>query len=82
MLVARSADSFLASSREQFYVSVSRGKRSIRIYTDDRQGLQEAVGGSSTRRAGLSVAKTKAPHPIPNGKSQLKSKQSICSRTL
>lgn len=56
VLVAQSADSFLASSREQFYVSVSRGKQSIRIYTDDRQGLQEAVGGSSTRRAGIELA--------------------------
>ena len=56
VLVAQSADSFLASSREQFYVSVSRGKQSIRIYTDDRQRLQEAVGGSSTRRAGVELA--------------------------
>jgi hypothetical protein len=56
VLVAQSADSFLASSREQFYVSVSRGKQSIRIYTDDRQGLQEAVGGTSTRRAGVELA--------------------------
>ena len=56
VLVAQSADSFLASSREQFYVSVSRGKESIRIYTDDRRGLQEAVGNSSQRRAGVELA--------------------------
>ncbi len=56
VLVAQSADSFLASSREQFYVSVSRGKQTIRIYTDDRRGLQEAVGNSSTRRAGIELA--------------------------
>jgi hypothetical protein len=56
VLVAQSADSFLASSREQFYVSVSRGKQSIRIYTDNRLELQEAVGGSSTRRAGIELA--------------------------
>ena len=56
VLVAQSADSFLASSRQQFYVSVSRGIHSIRIYTDDRQGLQEAVGNSSTRRAGIELA--------------------------
>ncbi len=56
VLVAQSADSFLASSREQFYVSVSRGKQTIRIYTDDRQGLQEAVGGTSARRAGIELA--------------------------
>jgi hypothetical protein len=57
VLVAQSAESFsLASSREQFYVSVSRGKESIRIYTDNRQGLQEAVGNSSLRRSGVELA--------------------------
>jgi conjugative relaxase-like TrwC/TraI family protein len=56
VLVAQSADSFLASSREQFYVSVSRGKESIRIYTDDRRGLQEAVGNSSLRKSGVELA--------------------------
>lgn len=56
VLVAQSADSFLASSAEQFYVSVSRGKESIRIYTDNRRELQGAVGNSSTRRAGIELA--------------------------
>jgi conjugative relaxase-like TrwC/TraI family protein len=56
VLVAQSADSFFSSSREQFYVSVSRGKESIRIFTDNRQGLQEAVGNSSHRVAGIELA--------------------------
>jgi conjugative relaxase-like TrwC/TraI family protein len=56
VLVAQSTDSLLASSLEQFYVSVSRGKESIRIYTDNRQELQEAVGNSSARRAGVEFA--------------------------
>lgn len=56
VLVAQSGDSFVASSREQFYVSCSRGKETIRIYTDDRRGLQEAVGISSTRMAGVELA--------------------------
>jgi hypothetical protein len=56
VLVAQSADSFLASSREQFYVSVSRAKNSIRIFTDDRKELQQAVGNSSARRAGIELA--------------------------
>jgi conjugative relaxase-like TrwC/TraI family protein len=55
VLVAQSADSFVASSREQFYVSCSRGKETIRIYTDNRQGLQQAVGNSSTRMAGVEL---------------------------
>jgi conjugative relaxase-like TrwC/TraI family protein len=55
VLVAQSTDSFVASSREQFYVSCSRGKQTLRIYTDDRRGLQEAVGDSSTRMAGVEL---------------------------
>jgi len=56
VIVAQSADSFVASSQEQFYVSVSRGQASIRIYTDDRQGLQQAVGNSSHRRSAIELA--------------------------
>lgn len=47
---------FVASSREQFYVLCSRGKETIHIYTDNRRGLQEAVGNSSTRMAGVELA--------------------------
>ena len=56
VLVAQSEDSFLAASKEQFYVSCSRGKQTIRIYTDNRRGLQEAVGNSSSRMAGIELA--------------------------
>lgn len=56
VLVAQSADSFQASSQEQFYVSCSRGKQTIRIYTDNRQELQQAVGNSSTRMSGVELA--------------------------
>ena len=56
VLVAQSEMSFAASSREQFYVSVSRGKSSIRIYTDSRKGLQEAVGNTSARQSGIELA--------------------------
>jgi len=56
VLVAQSAHSFAASNREQFYVSVSRGQHSIRIYTDDRLALQEAVGNSSARVSALELA--------------------------
>lgn len=56
VLVAQSEESFVASSREQFYVSVSRGKQSIRIYTDNRRGLQEAVGNTATRQSAVELA--------------------------
>jgi conjugative relaxase-like TrwC/TraI family protein len=56
VLVAQSEESFVASSREQFYVSVSRGKESIRIYTDSRRGLQEAVGNTAARQSAVELA--------------------------
>ncbi|MEO5913354.1 MAG: MobF family relaxase [Luteolibacter sp.] len=53
VFIAQSASSFLASSHEGFYVSVSRGKQDLRIYTDDRFALQKAVGNSSRRLSAL-----------------------------
>jgi conjugative relaxase-like TrwC/TraI family protein len=56
VLVAQSADSFFSSSREGFYVSVSRAKESVRVYTDDRLELERAVGFSSARTSGIELA--------------------------
>ncbi len=43
VLIGQSAESFPASSREQFYVSVSRGQRQATVYTDSKQELLEAI---------------------------------------
>lgn len=56
VLIAQSADSWRASSREQFYVSVSRGRQGVTIYTDDREGLRRAVGESSARPSAIALA--------------------------
>ena len=49
VFIAQGRESAAASSREQFYVSVSRGREFVKIYTDDKQGLKESVGYSSVR---------------------------------
>lgn len=49
VLIGQSADSFPASSREQFYVSVSRGREKATIYTDDKSALLGAVQRSDDR---------------------------------
>lgn len=49
VLIAQSSDSFAASSREQFYVSVSRARESATIFTDDRSRLLDAVRRSEER---------------------------------
>jgi len=51
VLIGQSSQSFPASSREQFYVSVSRGTDQVTVYTDDKEALLEAVSHSDNRLA-------------------------------
>jgi conjugative relaxase-like TrwC/TraI family protein len=48
-LIALGQESFSAASKEQFYVSVSRGKEAVRLYTDDKQAMMDAVRNSNAR---------------------------------
>lgn len=57
VLIAQSSMSLRASSKEQFYVSVSRGKSEIGIYTDNKQELKENVARSTQRMTADDVAK-------------------------
>jgi len=49
VFVAESSESFRAAGREQFYVSASRFKEALTIYTDDKRELLNAVCKSSHR---------------------------------
>lgn len=49
VFIGESAQSFPAASREQFYVSVSRGRERVTIYTDDKDALLDAVSRSDDR---------------------------------
>jgi conjugative relaxase-like TrwC/TraI family protein len=49
VFVGQSSQSFPASSREQWYVSVSRAKKRVTVYTDDKEALREAVTHSDER---------------------------------
>ncbi|HVX12054.1 MAG TPA: MobF family relaxase [Pirellulales bacterium] len=42
-LVGQAAESFPASSKEQFYVSASRAKKRVVVYTSDKEALREAI---------------------------------------
>lgn len=57
VLIAQSSASLPASSREQFYVSVSRGREGVKLYTDDKSALLEAVGASSARLSAVDLVK-------------------------
>jgi hypothetical protein len=62
VFLGQSSLSFPASSREQWYVSVSRGKERLVVYTDDKQALQEVVAESDDRLSATELV---------NGKSRL-----------
>lgn len=50
VIIAQSSHSFgKASTQEQFYVSVSRGRHKIGVYTDDVKGLKNQLNKSSQR---------------------------------
>lgn len=49
VFIAESSESFRAADRQQFYVSVSRFKEALTIYTDDKRQLLQAVSKSSAR---------------------------------
>ncbi len=49
VFIAESSESFRAADRQQFYVSVSRFKEALTIYTNDKDELLEAVSKSSER---------------------------------
>jgi hypothetical protein len=55
VFVAESSDSFRAADREQFYVSASRFKEALTIYTDDKRQLLEAVSKSSERPSAIDL---------------------------
>jgi len=49
VFIAQSSDYSGASSAEQFYVSVSRGKHSVELFTDDKDELREQIQNSNER---------------------------------
>jgi conjugative relaxase-like TrwC/TraI family protein len=52
VIIANSSESFgKATSMEQFYVSASRGRHHISIYTDDKKALMDQVSKRSDRMA-------------------------------
>jgi conjugative relaxase-like TrwC/TraI family protein len=49
VFVGQSSQSFPASSREQFYVSCSRARERVTVYTDSKDQLREAIEQSDER---------------------------------
>ena len=61
VFVAESSESFRAAGREQFYVSASRFKEALTIYTDDKRQLLDAVRKSSHRPSATDLVNKDIP---------------------
>jgi uncharacterized protein YbaA (DUF1428 family) len=55
VFIAQPASSFPACDLKQFYVSVSRGREAVHIYTDDKEGLLDHAGDMRHREAALEL---------------------------
>ena len=55
VLVASGSESFAATNREQVYVSVSRGRESVILYTDDKARLREEIRASGRRMSAVEM---------------------------
>lgn len=57
IFLAQGADYAGAASTEQFYVSVSRGKQSVELYTDDKAEIREQIQRSHQRLSATELFK-------------------------
>lgn len=56
-----------AASPEQFYVSVSRAKESVAVFTDDKDALLRAVSNGSERLSALDLARSAGERSVERG---------------
>jgi len=56
VFVLQSDISFPASNEQQFYVSVSRGTHSVKVYTSDKTALKNAISRSGERTTAHEIA--------------------------
>lgn len=75
VLIAQASQSSRAAFREQFYVSASRFRESIRIYTDDKEALGSSIVKSCRRVSALDLIKG-----LRLGKVNLTPRQSLWRR--
>ena len=75
VFVAMGHDALAAASREQFYVSVSRGRESVKLYTDDKEAMLDAVRTSSQRLSATELLGGQAPEARPKPSSKLRDAQ-------
>jgi len=61
VLIALGTESLTAANRQNFYVSVSRGRTAVRLYTDDKAAVMEAVKSNAARLTATELMEGVAP---------------------
>ena len=64
IFIAQSSASLGATSAEQFYVSASRGKHEISVYTDNKEALRENITNNHQRTSAHELLKAKRANQI------------------
>lgn len=62
VFISQPSSTFAATDAKQFYVSVSRGRESVKIYTDDKAALIESASELGDRQSALEVVADKKSH--------------------
>jgi len=55
VFISQPASTFTATDAKQFYVSVSRGKHGVKVYTDDKEALLEHAAEIGDRQSALEL---------------------------
>jgi hypothetical protein len=81
--VTEGAESFRAANLEQFYVSCTRGREGVKVYTDDKDGLRERIVHSGQRGSAMEllagqVAANTRPRDVTER--AMKDRQTLCQR--
>jgi conjugative relaxase-like TrwC/TraI family protein len=61
VLIALGTESLAAANRQQLYVSVSRGREAVRLYTDDKAAVMDAVRANPARLSATELMQGVAP---------------------
>ena len=61
VFIAQPAATFPATDAKQFYVSVSRGRERVRIYTDDKTQLMDYASQLGDRQSAIELVRKKTP---------------------
>ena len=62
VFISQPASTFAATDAKQFYVSVSRGKEAVSIYTDDKEALLEYASEMGDRQSASELVGNRSNH--------------------